>query len=122
MLTSMFAIIVNNLFLRFLIILDNSPVTPFILIFLDASVLAFIKSLIDSASSKSLLPFKNALFRNSPGSANRQPCSNSISKILFVTAKPPWVFISTMFSPVYVFGSRKTETNTSSTFSSLSFM
>ena len=41
-------------------------------IFLVVSVLADIKSITDSASIKSIRPFKKARFVNSPGAAGRQ--------------------------------------------------
>ena len=72
-----------------LIISDALPFTCLSAISLDLSVLAFIKSIIPSASVKSILPFKKALLVNSPGSAKRQPCDNKTSNILLVVLIPP---------------------------------
>ena len=47
-------------------------------------VLAFIISIIPSASIKFILPFKNALLVNSPGSANLQPFLSNSSSIFCV--------------------------------------
>ena len=41
------------------------------------------------ALDKSILPFKNALLVNSPGSAGLAPFSKTVSNILFVTRTPP---------------------------------
>ena len=73
-------------------------------------------SMIDSACAKSIRPFKNARFVNSPGSAMRAPATNNNSRILFVTKIPPWQLISTTSSAVNVLGALMTETSTSSTF------
>ena len=101
------------------ILFDIFFVTPLIASLRDFSVWDDIKSLIDSASTRSILPFKKALLVNSPGSACMHPFNKSNSKILLVVAGPPWEFISTISSIVNVFGANITETNTSSIISLL---
>ena len=54
-----------------------------------ASVLEEIKSIIDSASVKSIRPFKKARLVNSPASANLAPFLNINSNTLLVGAIPP---------------------------------
>ena len=76
-------------FLKLLINFDISPFIPFILNFLALSVEELIKSPTASASTKSILPFKKALFINSPGSACLTSSNNKISIILFVAVTPP---------------------------------
>ena len=49
------------------------------------SFLELITSITDSACERSILPFKNARFVNSPGSAGRAPYLITVSKILFMT-------------------------------------
>ena len=53
-----------------------------------------------SASERSIRPFKNALFVNSPGSAGAAPALNTASKTFFMTTTPPWQLISTTSSAV----------------------
>ena len=108
-----------NSLLNFFIRFDVSPVNVFIDIFLADSAFDDIKSIVASASSKSILPFKNALLVNSPGSASLAPFSKSTSNTLLVVAIPPWQFISTTSSHVNVLGAFIMETKTSSIFSSL---
>ena len=84
-----------------------SPVFPFMFfaaIFILSSVFAFIISITASAWLKSILPFKNALFVNSPGSASLAPFSMQSSSILLAAKIPPWQFISTISSLVYDLG------------------
>ena len=57
--------------------------------FLALSVLLSSKSNTASDLVKSILPFKNALFVNSPGSANLAPLFNNSSNTLFVVVIPP---------------------------------
>ena len=58
--------------------------------FLSAySFLAFKISITASAWDKSILPFKNARFVNSPGSAGLAPYLITVSSILLVTITPP---------------------------------
>ena len=97
--------------------LDVSPVSVFIDIFLAVSDFDDIKSIVASASRRSILPFKKALLVNSPGSASLAPLSSNNSKTLLVVAIPPWQFISTTSSLVNVFGASITLTRTSSIFS-----
>ena len=58
----------------------------------------------DSASDRSSLPFKKAVFVNSPASASLEPASTERSIILEMILGFPWHDISTKFSPVYEFG------------------
>ena len=82
----------------------------------------FITSMTDSAWDKSILPFKNALLVNSPGSAGLAPFLITASSTLFITYTPPWQSISTVSSLVYVFGAFIKSTITSSIFSSPSYI
>ena len=59
-------------------------------------------SITASACDKSIRPFKNARFVNSPGSAGRAPCLITVSRTFFMTVTPPWQLISTTSSLVYV--------------------
>ena len=62
--------------------------------------LALIKSITASACDKSILPFKNALFVNSPGSAALAPYFKTVFKISCTIKAPPWQSISTVSSLV----------------------
>ena len=86
------------------------------------SFFEFITSMTDSAWDKSILPFKNALLVNSPGSAGLAPFLITASSTLFITYTPPWQSISTVSSLVYVFGAFIKSTITSSIFSSPSYI
>ena len=68
----------------------------------------------DSAFDKSSLPFKKALFVNSPGSANLAPLSTKRFRIFFNTSSPPWHCISMTSSAVYDLGLNIVRTITSS--------
>jgi tRNA modification GTPase len=86
------------------------------------SFFEFITSITDSAWDKSILPFKNALLVNSPGSAGLAPFLITASSTLFITYTPPWQSISTVSSLVYVLGAFIKSTITSSIFSSPSYI
>ena len=100
MLTSTLTITSNiSCFISF-IFLDKTPSSCFIPVFASFSDFAFITSITDSACSKSILPFKNALLVNSPGSAKFAPFFKHNSSIFLITTFPPCVFISHIFSVV----------------------
>ena len=56
--------------------------------------------MIDSASDKSIRPFKNALFVNSPGSAILAPAFIKRLSTFLRTKIPPWQSISIVSSVV----------------------
>ena len=85
----MLARICFNLFLNVVIYFLKLPSIPLRASFLDLSVLLLIISITASASVKSILPFKNALLVNSPGSAFLAPFSCNSSNILSVGETPP---------------------------------
>ena len=64
------------------------------------SFLALSTSITASAWDRSILPFRNALFVNSPGSAGRAPYFITVSSTRFMARTPPWQSISTVSSPV----------------------
>ena len=53
------------------------------------SFFALITSMTASAWERSILPFKNARFVNSPGSASLAPAFKTVSRIRLVTSMPP---------------------------------
>ena len=75
--------------LNLLISLDKYPVLCIKADFIAKSVLAVIISITASACDKSILPFKNALLVNSPGSASLAPALITVSNTLFVDTTPP---------------------------------
>ena len=95
--------------------LETEPFNCFIPIWRANSLSACIISIIASAFDKSILPFKKALFVNSPGCANLAPALITSCKIFLVTNTPPWQLISTVFSAVNELGAFINETITSST-------
>ena len=58
------------------------------------------KLITDSAENKSIFPFKNALFVNSPAFAGTAPAAYNAFSTEFSTAIPPWQYSSTQSSPV----------------------
>ena len=68
---------------------DNYGKRKDVLTLEDLSDFDDIKSIVASASNRSILPFRNALLVNSPGSANLAPLFKSISNTLLVVAIPP---------------------------------
>ena len=89
MFTSILLMIPTISLRRSFIKLEVSPVKVFNDIFLALSDFDDIKSIVASASNRSILPFRNALLVNSPGSANLAPLFKSISNTLLVVAIPP---------------------------------
>ena len=105
--------------LRLLICSDNLPFKR-LMEFLRAYLFfEFMISITASAWLKSILPFKNARFVNSPGSAGLAPDLSTASRTFFITKEPPWQLISMVSSFVYVLGAAITITRTSSTISLL---
>ena len=79
---------------------DKKPSSCLIPVFASLSDLALITSITDSACNKSILPFKNALLVNSPGSARSAPFFKHNSSIFLTIKFPPCEFISHIFSVV----------------------
>ena len=79
-----------------------------------AAVCDAITSATASAWARSILPLRNALWVNSPGSAARAPASWRRSMTEETMYEEAWHDISTEFSPVYECGARNTLTRTSS--------
>ena len=79
---------------------ERKPSNCFIPFLASLSDFALITSITDSACNKSILPFKNALFVNSPGSASSAPFFKHNSNIFFTTTFPPCELISHIFSVV----------------------
>ena len=90
--------------LNLLISLDKYPLLCINADFIAKSVLAVIISITASAWDKSILPFKKALFVNSPGSASLAPAFITVSKTLLVETTPPWQLISIVSSAVKLLG------------------
>ena len=82
-------IIFTSFSLSFLILLLVVPVRLLIASFLALSFLTFTRSFTASYFVKSILPYKNALFVNSPGSASLIPLFSISSNTFFVVAIPP---------------------------------
>ena len=93
------------------------PSRAIIEIFLLSSLSALIKSLIDSASIKFILPWKYAREENSPPVASLAPDFIHKSIILLNIIGEPCDIISTLFSPVKECGAMYNRSTTSSTVS-----
>ena len=65
-----------------------------------AFVPALIMSITASASVRSILPLRNALLVNSPGSLSLAPAVSIAERVFFVLTRPPWQLISTVSSLV----------------------
>ena len=85
--------------------------------FLPLSPFADTSSSTASASVRSILPPRKALYVNSPFSASLNPASSRVVDIFFITGSDPWHMISTASSPVYPWPWLYTRATTSSTFS-----
>ena len=114
MLTSMCASIDKSFSFNVLMLAETFPSKPVSAKLAASSLLEVIKSLIDSAWIKSILPLKYARFENSPRSAILAPFFITSWIILLITIKLPWTVISITSSPVNEFGALKLNNKTSS--------
>ena len=71
-----------------------------------AALSASMTSITASASVKSMRPFRNARFVNSPGPACLAPSLNSSPSASLSTTGEPWHCSSAVSSPVYECGAR----------------
>ena len=91
---SMYAVF-DMIFSRISMILSFTlPLSCFTEFFNARLLFALMISITASAWERSILPFKNALLVNSPGSASLAPFLSTMPNIFFVTMIPPWQSIS----------------------------